>query len=91
MISSAGAMNTKLPTMTIGILAPKGPTPKLCTNVQMPLTNRADAIKIEVSTGPSPNPPAIKSGAGSVWNRISSACCKPKAPSSPARGTSFIP
>ena len=66
MIKRAGAINTKLPTITMGIFAPKGPTPKLCTNVQIPLTNRADAIKMDVSTGPMPNPPAMRRGAGSV-------------------------
>ena len=57
-------MNTKLPTCTMGIFAPRGPTPKLCTNVQMPLTNSADAIRMDVSSGPKPRPPAMSSGAG---------------------------
>ena len=90
-ISRAGAMNTKLPTCTMGIFAPRGPTPKLCTNVHMPLTNSADAIRMDVSSGPKPRPPAMSSGAGRVWNRMSSACCRPKAPSSAGRGHSFMP
>ena len=79
MIRAAGAMNTKLPTMTIGILAPMGPRPKLWMNVHMPLTNSADATSRAVCTASRPTPAEMSRGAGRVWKRMMSACCKPKA------------
>ena len=90
-MSTPGAMNTKLPTMTMGIFAPMGPSPKLCMNVHMPLTKSADATRSAVWAASSPTPADISSGAGSVWNRMINACCRPNAPSSPARGTWFMP
>lgn len=91
MMSSAGDMNTKLLTKAIGMRAPRGPTPKLWMMVQMPLTNRLQAMSRACSAAGRPSPVPMRMGAGRVENMITSACCKPNAPSSWARGTSFMP